>query len=164
MSKKRERAELKADIDRFHTECLNNAYCANLKAKSNYYLNHLSSLVIILSGAVIGILSLYKGCDTYIVASIGFAITALKTVLSVYSPERRTVQLKTIAQNLSRLARDIKRLGSLSISLDQLQTRLEQYHEEYDNLDLAMYDLGNVNRLTQILGKGLPNETDLPGV
>lgn len=159
---KKDREAFKKDLTEFWERCRNYAYCANLKSKSYYYLNHIASLIIILSGAVVGIVSLFRGCENYIVASIGFAITALKTALSVYNPERRTVQLKTISQNLTRLGRNVKRLGALTVPLDQLQARLEEYYAEFDDLDLAMYDLGNVTRLTSILGRGLPEEIETP--
>lgn len=150
------RRVFKREATEFHNKCVKLSHCARIKSELFYYINHLCSFIIIISGAAIGVLSVFEGCSGKLMTSLGFILTALKVAVSIYSPEKKSVQLKMISQSLNKLSRDIKRLGTLTIDPKSLQDRLEQYREEFDSLDLGMYDVNTNSRLVSLLsGKDL---------
>lgn len=137
--------------------------CANVKARFYYHINQFAMFLIMLSGAAIGFLSIFGDGYKYATAAMGFGVTAIKVALGVYSPEKRCVQLKTISQRLSKMSRDVKRLLIVTVPIQQLNDRLDQYYDEYDSLDLSLYDIGNESKINHIIGKALPSQgTDLP--
>jgi len=154
----KQRSAFKKDITEFHSKCLRLSRCADVKAIMYYYLNHLCSFCIILSGAVIGALGVFKGCENKFMIALGFIVTSLKLGMSIYSPEKKSVQLKMVAQQLSKLSREVKRLGTLNMEQKFLEERLDQYREEFDSIDLSMYDITVNSRIVNLLSKGIDED------
>ena len=130
-------------LNEFYNECFLMSTCANTKAEIYRTTSIISSTIILLLGITTSILSRF---DTPIIndviTGLGATITAIQMFIYIYNPEKKAVIIKRISQNLARITREIRKLKGLP--LNKVEDRLEQYHSEVDNLDLAMFNL-NMN-------------------
>jgi hypothetical protein len=156
------RSEFKEELTEFHKRCILLANCAQVKADLFFYFNHLCSLLIIFLSLGIGITGLLNSCTNLIGGIMGFVITAIKTGMSIYSPEKKCVQMKMISQQLRKIATNVRKLTTLHIDMDSLEQKYEMYLNEFNNIDLGMYDVGTQSKIITMLTRSMDqgNETD----
>lgn len=125
-----------------YTETLNMSLTANRKARILKFFDLLSNIFFIISGAVIGVLTLNGNNPSYLhVASIlGFGITAVKTLMSMFSVEKRSIILKNVSNSLRKISRQIKHLTNSNIKQKDKMKKLEEYYTEIDEIDMIIFD------------------------
>lgn len=134
-------------INDLYNETLNLSVRANSKARRLKFLNVLSNIYLVISGAVIGVLTLNSSNEAlmYTAAVLGFAITAIQTLMTMFSIEKRGVTLMDISHSLRKMSRKIKALNAVEMKPRDKMKKLEEYYTEIDELDLAMFDNSTVN-------------------
>lgn len=129
-------------IEDLYTEALSMSLDANRKAKMLKFFNILANIFLVISGAVIGVLTLNQSNTSYYYISsiLGFMITGIQTLMSMFSIEKRCVLLKTISANLRKTSRQIKNLETSNLKRKDKKKKLEEYYTEMDELDLIIFD------------------------
>jgi hypothetical protein len=160
-------------IDGMYDEAVSMARCADLKAyfcKMSYIF---SSIFICIAGAIIGslsasnytfIISNSSNCVNmspgvlYTLAVLGFLITIVKTLISIFNIEQRGVILKEISIKLRKVARNIKKLKTLQIPIDLLYNKIDQLQTDMDELDISLFGDVNSNITSKVI---LTNKNDV---
>lgn len=118
---------------------------ANTKAERLKYLNIFAIMFTIIAGAVIGVLSIENGNDTttvsaYIASALGFIITGVHTILSTFPINKRSVLLRSDANRLRKISRQLQMLQASNLPFDEKIRRVETFYAEVDELDLDIFD------------------------
>ena len=142
----------KTAANQLHEDCIRLSNRAVTIANIYKAINIISIIFITISGAVVGILALEinKNYVTYLIASIlGFSITVVRTLMSVFGVEKRAVLIKDTANRLRRIARAIKTLQNTQTCSRDFLKLIENYYAEVDELDIGMIDM-TINRFKAI--------------
>jgi len=130
-------------ISDLYSESLDMSISANRKARLLKLCNVMSNIFLVISGAVIGVLTLNENASAmsiYIASVLGFTITAVQTIMSTFSVEKRGVILRDISHNLRKLSRKIKTLQNSEMSPKDKMKKLEEYYTEIDEMDMLIFD------------------------
>jgi ABC-type multidrug transport system fused ATPase/permease subunit len=109
------------------------------------FLNILATVLIIVAGAIIGVLGIIscQNAASRIASSLGFVVTAIQTCLSTFDLAKRTVLLKGVSLNARTISRCVRNLSITDASSKYKTRTLEQYYRELDSLDLEIFDLNS---------------------
>jgi len=136
-------------IDDLYNDTMNLSTLANNKATLYKYIYVISTLFVIIAGAVIGVLSSQdvignessSSSATKIVISVfGFVITGIGTCMTTFSIEKRGVLLKDVSNKLRKVSRQIKTLQYSEMKPKDKILKLEEFYAEVDDMDLSIYD------------------------
>lgn len=130
-------------IQDLYSDAMSMSLSANRKASIFKLCNVLATIFMTIAGVVIGVLSLNNNQGAighYISSILGFVITAIQTLLSTFSIEKRSVLLKEVASKLRKVAREIKILQNSEKSTREKMLKLEEFYAEVDELDLSIFD------------------------
>lgn len=152
-------------IDDFYEDILKKANCADTQASVLKFLSIFTSIFITLSGSVIGLLNilpfnnLSNSTSTYTGVNVttiilGFSVTVIKTLLSLFLIEKKSYLLKESALKLKKYAREIKMLKTQNLPMNQVVIKLEEISIKIDELDIYMFSNGNTNSIAD-------NKTDV---
>lgn len=113
--------------------------------KSNIYkcISILIIFSIVLLGAAVGILGILSTCSdvlSYIASALGFCITGIKTLDSVFTVEKKAILLRDISNKANRIVREVSKVKIIRYREKKLLHKIEEWHSELDNLDLSSFD------------------------
>lgn len=129
-----------AQLEKLSRRCRCLAIWAGLQALFLRIVNVIGTLFIIGAGVSVGIISLFQNQTLgYVVASLGFSITGVKSLLSIFSAESRAISLKQISIRLRRIRAEIAVLPAGD------EVTLASYATEIDNLAMSIYYSGPVD-------------------
>ena len=164
-----EASDLDVMMDDLYKETLAMSSSAMRKSSIFKFLYILSTFFMIIAGALIGILTLFsnQSCSTsnttssqsvptIIAGSFGFTITAIQTLITVFSIEKRGVLLREISNRLRKISRQIKMLQHSDINYDSKFKRLDQLYTKIDDLDLCIFE----GSITTYVSKGTNSSSD----
>lgn len=149
-------ADIHNVVNDMYYETMATATGANLKASFCKFCHIFGTIFIIICSSVTGALSaisnnfvnnnhnitsdVQEGTDIFIVITVlSFSITVIKTLLSIFNVEQRSVILKEISIGLQKIARDIKNLKTLNLPADEIFKRIDAYHTQIDDLNINMF-------------------------
>lgn len=150
-------------INDMYYETMATATGANIKAAFCKFFHIFGTIFIIICSSVTGALSaisnnlimnnynttnnnIKEGTNIFIVITVlSFSITVIKTLLSIFNVEQRSVILKEISIGLQKIARDIKNLKTLNLPADEICKRIDEYHTQIDDLSINMFGT-NINK------------------
>lgn len=145
-------------INDLYIDSLKLSSTASHKASLFKTLYTLCSFIMIIIGAVVGIMSIG---DDYIVAVLGFIVTGIQTFLTTFSIERRGVLLKDTSNKLKRISRQVRSLQITDMNPRDKMKKLEEYYTEVDELDLNMFEnkitTDSLSKGTNIINSSQPN-------
>lgn len=98
----------------------------------------LSDLFIVVAGVVIAVLSYSSG--SYYGATLGAIVSAIQTILTTFSIEKRGVLLRDVANKLRHVSRQIRNLQNSDLKPKAKLKELEKYYDQVDELDLSIFD------------------------
>ncbi|HSW76495.1 MAG TPA: hypothetical protein VLG50_05595 [Candidatus Saccharimonadales bacterium] len=107
----------------------------------------IGSIFITIAGAVIGVLGLMIGSNHIAVIFLGFSISVVKSLLSLFALEKRSYLLKDASIKLKKLSRDTNELKTQIISPDELIAKMNRIYNDMDDLDIYMFSNGNNNKI-----------------
>lgn len=151
---KSEIVEENEKIDKLYQDTMFRASCADTQASIFKFLYILSSIFITLFGSAIGLLNLLpfnnnnsNSTITYTPTNItnvvlGFTITIIKALLSLFLIEKRSYLLKDSAIKLRKYAREIKTYKSSTLPFNEILLRLDEIQTKIDELDIYMFSNG----------------------
>lgn len=93
-----------------------------------------------------------------VITVLSFSITVVKTVLSIFNIEQRSVIFKEISMGLHKIARDIKNLKTLNLPADELFKSIDAYHTQIDDLSINMFG-SSINKTSLKIDTNEVNET-----
>lgn len=130
-------------INDLYDETLHLSGLANNKATLFKYIYVISTLFVIIAGAVIGVLSSQDSMTDsakIVVSVFGFVITGIGTFMTTFSVEKRGVLLKDVSNKLRKISRQIKSLQYSDIEPHNKMLKLEEFYAEVDDMDMSIYD------------------------
>jgi hypothetical protein len=130
-------------ITDLYNEILAMALEANKKAKMLKLFNGLSNIFLVISGSVIGVLTLNEENNSsyyYVSSILGFGITGVQTLMAMFSVEKRGIVLKDVSSTLRKISRQVKNLSNSNMNLKDKRKKLEYYYAKIDQLDLIIFD------------------------
>ena len=115
---------------------------AEKKAGRYKVLGGVVNILIVIFGTMIGVLALNDTDTTskYVASILGFTITATKTLVSMFSLEKRGILLKSASSNLRKISRQVKNLENSNMKPKDKKRKLEEYYTEVDEIDMIMFD------------------------
>jgi hypothetical protein len=136
-------------FDDLYNDCKKNGSDSSTKAlvmkKFNIFLN----IVIIIFGIVVSFLSLNGpnlNIKNYIAACFGFLISGIKTFLSIYCLEKRSIVLKDLSFKFNVLCRNINSLRNKEEKSIRYKIKyLEKLYEKVDELEMIKFDYSIVS-------------------
>lgn len=158
-------ADIHTMIDDMHDDVISSANTADLKASLCKGSHILGAIFVTIAGAVIGalsastknILNYYNATATnihdniaildgifYAITVMGFLITVIKTLLSIFNIEQRAMILKEIAVNLRKIARNIKALKNINAPVEEIYKKIDAFHTEVDELNVSLFSSANL--------------------
>lgn len=162
-------ADIHNIIDDMHDDVIGLANMADLKASLCKGSHILGSIFVTIAGAVIGalsasttnILSYYNSTNEqnnievldgifYAITVLGFCITVIKTLLSIFNIEQRSMILKEIAINLRKIARNIKSLKTVNAPAEEIYLRIDHFHTEVDELNVSLFSSSNLPKKKKV--------------
>ena len=148
-----------------YNEVIKMSTSANRKASFFKFIFVITNLYVIMTGAVIGVLTLNdfgSSIPSYIASVLGFSITAVLTILTTFSVSKRGVLLKDISNRSRRIARDIKVIQNSNLPRKERLKKINEKYQEVDELDLAIFD-NSVNSMSS-KSKGVSGSIIEPSV
>lgn len=145
-------------MDDLYEDVITQSKMADFQANVYKLLNVFACIFIVIAGAIIGILSINtdtinnisnitdsnQNKPTILTMSVlGFGITVIKTLLVLFSIEKRSILLKESGIKLRKLSREIKNLKTLNLSNTELFHRIDMINTEIDELDIHMFKNDN---------------------
>jgi len=144
-------------IDDLYTEARHMYLWADMKANLYNILHIISSIFIIISGSVVGVLGIttqnisnttITSTTTYtpsmlVIIVLGFTVTTLKAILAIFAIEKRKILLKESGLKLRKISRDIIGLKHVELTNPELMKRIDDFYTEIDELDITMFTNGN---------------------
>jgi hypothetical protein len=156
-------ADIHNIIDDMHDDVIGLANMADVKASLCKGSHILGTIFVTIAGAVIGalsasttnMLSYYNGTNIqnnmgildgifYVITVLGFCITVIKTLLSIFNIEQKAMILKEIAINLRKIARNIKSLKTLNAPAEEIYLKIDHFHTEVDELNVSLFSSANL--------------------
>lgn len=139
-------------IDDLYEDVMNQASMADFQANLYKLIYVFASIFIVIAGAVSGILAINVNTVDKIsnatasntgsiltITVLGFSITVMKTLLVLFTIEKRSVLLKESAIKLRKLGREIKNLKNQNMTNLELFQRIDMIHTEVDELAIHMF-------------------------
>lgn len=104
----------------------------NKRAERLRILNIVCIIFIVLTGSIIGVISLMDEINykMYVIASLGFAITSVQTLLSTFSVGKRSVLYKENSNKLRKIYRTLKN-GNVQ--------NLEDLFQQVDDIEIFTF-------------------------
>lgn len=142
-------------IDDLYEDARSMSFWADMKANIYKTIHVLSSIYIIISGAVVGVLGITSNTpvinnstDTGVtytssmlaIIILGFSVTCLKSIIEVFSIHKKSIILKESGIKLRKIARDVKNLKNLDLNNQDLLRKIDEYYTEIDELDIIMFN------------------------
>lgn len=131
-------------INDLYKESMHMSISASRKAGLFKFVNIIISLAIIICGAIVGI-ETFNICtsDTarFLVSTMGFLITAMQTISTTFSFEKRGVLLRDVSNKLRKISRDVKTLESINMPIRNKMRKLDKLYAEVDQLDISIFDM-----------------------
>lgn len=132
------RGNISTMIDDLYQESLDMSRRANRIASVHKIVYSLCKFLIIVSGMAVGILSIQQ--TNYIVAVIGFAVTAVQSILDTFAVERRGVLLKDTANRLRTVSRKCRAIQNSDLDEKTKLHKVEELYAEVDEQDMNIFD------------------------
>ncbi len=141
-------------IDDMYEDVMSQSKMADFQATFYKFLSVIASIFIVLAGAVTGILAINtntmntisNGTNTtqdngtlLAITVMGFSVTVTKTLLVLFTIEKRSILLKESGIKLRKLAREIKSFKNINLTNTELFQRIDAIHTELDELDITMF-------------------------
>lgn len=130
-------------IDDLYNETMHMSSMANNKATFFKYIYVISTLFVVIAGAVIGVLSTeddMSDAAKIVVSVFGFIITGIGTCMTTFSIEKRGVLLKDVSNKLRKISRQIKTLQYSELKPKDKRLKLEEFYADVDDMDMSIYD------------------------
>jgi len=130
-------------IGDLYTETLYMASLASRRAGILKIFTIIAIITIIISGTVSGILTIQghqNDATNYAAGIISFVISAIQTLLSVFSLEKRSALLNNTSDKLRQISIKLRLLQLSKIDISTKLTQLEEYYIDVDNLDLIIHE------------------------
>jgi len=147
-------------IDEVYDETLKQSRWADVTATLYKYADHLCTAFIVIAGALIGLLGLLDNPNVVNITNpvtnathvytplalvaiiLGFSITVLKSLLSLFNLNQKSYILKTSSIQLRKLSRQAKELKNQTLTNDELIIRIDAIYTEIDDMDITMFSNG----------------------
>lgn len=126
-------------LDELYKQSFHLAEFANRKASIYKFFHYFCSLLVILAGAAITILSLKENIDNYYLTALGICVVALKSIIEFFSLQSKAYVLKKASNKLYQIARESKSLKTSGLSDVELCDKLKNYFYQVDELDLNIF-------------------------
>lgn len=130
-------------INELAIDSLNMSKASHRKARIFKGIHIMIVLFTIVAGVAVGVLSLEGNSNNvtlYIAAILGFIISAVHTLSTTFSFEKRSVVLKEAANRLRRIYRDLSMVKNSDMTIDAKIKVLNDKYSEVDEIDLTMFD------------------------
>ena len=147
--------EVHVIIDDLYEEARSMSFWADMRANIYKTIYVLSTIYVIIAGAVIGVLGITSNnplinnttntgttytSSTLAIIILGFSVTCLKSIIEVFSIHKKSIILKESGIKLRKIARDVKNLKNLDLNNQDLLRRIDEYYTEMDELDIVMFN------------------------
>lgn len=144
-------------IDDLYEDVIGQSKMADFQATAYKFLSVIASIFIVIAGAVTGILAINTNTMNTInavsnttnaqqdygtllaITVLGFTVTVTKTLLVLFTIEKRSILLKESGIKLRKLAREIKGFKNMNLTNTELFQRIDAIHTELDELDITMF-------------------------
>jgi hypothetical protein len=143
-------------IDNMYDNTVLKSNNANYKAFFYKLCHVFSSIFIVIVGSIIGALGASNSnnsniicinntiTDTqqpfiYAITIMGFAITAIKSLATLFNIEQRSIMMKQISIRLRRISREIKMLKTIHMTPEEYCKKMEEYNILIDELEINMF-------------------------
>jgi len=142
-------------IDDLYNETNHMAWWADMKANIFKIMYVLSSIYIIVAGAVVGVLGINNRVVSNVnnatviqdfsptniaIIVLGFSVTTLKALMDVFTIQKRSLLLKQSYIKLRSISRRINNLKNQNLTNTELFTRIDEFYSEIDGLDIIMFN------------------------
>lgn len=142
-------------VDDLYDETKKMAWWADMKANIYKIMYVLCSIYIIVAGAVVGVLGINNRVVSNInnstviqdfsptniaIIVLGFSITTFKSLLDVFTIQKRSILLKDSSIKLRKIARDVNSLKTLNLSNTELLRHIDMFYTQVDGLDIMMFN------------------------
>lgn len=128
-----------------------------LRHKANFYkaLSIVSTVLIIILGIVIGVVSLGYGGSTSsscgstqaVPSVLGFSIAGLKSFMSLLKSDKKAKKLKESSIEVKNISRKLIKLRNSCCTTADLARKLEQYQKRLDQTEISTFSLDmNISR------------------
>jgi hypothetical protein len=149
-------------IDNLYDEIIYMAWWSDLRADIYNIIDILSAIFIIIAGSVVGVLGITNTSNTsntsnssnvktssidasmVVVIVLGFSVTTLKSLVSVFNVKKRSFLLKEVTIKLRKISRDVKGLKNIDLTNVELLRRIDEFYTDIDELDMTIFSNGNV--------------------
>jgi len=136
---------MKQSIEEHKNEYMSKATYANRLASFLKMSKIIIDLVIIVIGIVVGVLSMYS-CDGSLISSkissaLGFTISAITTIKTLFALEKRSVVLKQASIQLRTLSNDLAFLNLKDMSVDKKMRMLAMIEDRADETKMNIFDM-----------------------
>lgn len=147
-------------IDNLYDEIIYMAWWSDLRADIYNIIDILSAIFIIIAGSVVGVLGITNTSNTsnssnvtktslidasmVVVIVLGFSVTTLKSLVSVFNLKKRSFLLKEVTIKLRKISRDVKGLKNIELTNIELLRRIDEFYTDIDELDMTIFSNGNV--------------------
>lgn len=137
------RVEIIRNIDELYNRCIFLANCTRTKSVIYNIITSFTRFFVIVGSLLSSILTIVD-VNKNVSVAIGFTVAALKTTIVIFNLDTKAVVMKAGSQSFSKIARDTRNLKSLrSLDNDILNSKLEQFHNEVDDLELKLLRQSN---------------------
>lgn len=148
-------------IDNLYDEIIYMAWWSDLRADIYNIIDILSAIFIIIAGSVVGVLGITNNTSNtsnssnvtktssidasmVVVIVLGFSVTTLKSLVSVFNVKKRSFLLKEVTIKLRKISRDVKGLKNIELTNVELLRRIDEFYTDIDELDMTIFSNGNV--------------------
>lgn len=149
-------------IDETYRHCNKLAKMSDRQATLYNVLYVLSVLVIL--GCSVGVIFLSQrgSTDNAYTTALGAIIFGVKSIASTFAVDKKGSLYKEQNRRLRGIARDVFRLKSSQLDAERLLDRLDSYHDDIDDIDIGMYDLGSNRPRIRLIRDRRNNPTESP--
>ena len=145
-------------IDDLYEDVISQSKMAEFQANMYKLLNVFASIFIVIAGSISGILAINTNTinsisntttvndnsgTIWVISILGFSITVIKTLLVLFTIEKRSILLKESSIKLRKLSREIKNLKNQNLTNIELFQRIDMIHTEIDELDIHVFKNDN---------------------
>lgn len=156
-------------IDDLYDEAIHMSRCADYRATA-YKSGHVfGSIFITIAGAIIAVLAIFSytinnninnttnintistNPISIVEMVLGSLITIIKSLLALFSIEKRSYLFKESAIKLRKISRDVKLLKTSNLNHIELAQKLEEYYMQMDEMDVRMFNSAVKNETDTVI-------------
>ena len=127
------------DGSELYSEAVEMADSIKSKAERLKFMNNFMKFLFIVLGSASAVLGIKGGNDTA-VATIGFTVAGLQSLLSVFPVGDRSVLLNHMSIKLRKTSREIKKVMRMDIPANEKYKLLDKCSADLDELDEAIFN------------------------